>query len=127
MPVRYTIDGDVLRLDFVGQYEPEEITARFLEAVANPACPDPVHLLVDVSASEVITSRTEYQIRQVAMALRPHADRVGHRCAVVAGTEAQFGIGLRGSVYSQGIGVEARVFRNVEAAVAWLRGDAAPS
>ena len=122
MPVRYTLDGDVLRLDFVGRYEPEEITARFLEGVANPACPDPVHLLVDLSASEVVTSRTEYQIRQVAMALRPHVDRVGHRCAVVAGTEAQYEIGLRGSVYARGIGVEARVFRNVQTALTWLRG-----
>jgi hypothetical protein len=107
-------------MEFAGEYEPGDVTTRFLEAMADPDCPDPVHMLVDVTRSEVITTRTEYQVRFVGMFLRPHAERIGGRCAVVAGNDAQFDIGIRGSVYTQGVGVEARVFRTEEAARDWL-------
>jgi hypothetical protein len=125
MPVLYAIEGDVLRMEFVEVYEPGDITQCFLSALADPACPDPVHLLVDVSRSDVITTRSEYQIRLISMFLRPHTARIGGRCALLAGSDAQADVGIRGSVYSQAIGVEARVFRTQDAALAWLRGAAA--
>jgi hypothetical protein len=40
--------------------------------------------------------------------------------AVVAASDVHFGLSRLGSVYSEGVGVEAQVFREVESALAWL-------
>lgn len=120
MPVTYTLDEGLLHLELVGEYAVSDITGTFLEALADSACPKTVALLVDVSRSESIAGRSEHEIRQVATFLRPHAERVGGRCAVLATSEASYARGVVGSVYSKGVGVDARVFRNLESALEWL-------
>jgi hypothetical protein len=46
--------------------------------------------------------------------------RIGGRCAVVAQSDVHFGMSRMGTAYSENVGVVARVFREPEAALAWL-------
>lgn len=107
-------------MELAGSYDPEDIVRQFLAALAEPGCPDPVALLVDVTKSESMGSRSPSQIRYVAEFLGPYSGRIGGRCAVVATEDLHFGLGRMGSVYSEGVGVEAAIFRDPEAAREWL-------
>jgi hypothetical protein len=120
MPVTYTIADNLLHLRLAGEYAVSDVTGTFLQALADPECPPNVALLVDVSGSMSIAGRSEHEIRQVATFLRPHTERIGGRCAVMATSEVGYARGVVGSVYSKGIGVDARVFRTLERALEWL-------
>jgi len=120
MPVTYSLAEGLLHLKLVGKYAVSDVTGTFLQALSDPECPGTVALLVDVSRSESIAGRSEHEIRQVATFLRPHAERIGGRCAVLATSEAGYSRSVVGSVYSKGIGVDARVFRSLEGALDWL-------
>ncbi len=120
MPVTYSVQGSLLRLQLVGQYEPDDVIKTFVNAMNDPACPTPVALLVDVRKSETLASAAIGDIRRVAEYIGPFAGRVGGRVAVVASSDVHFGLSRLGSVYSESVGVEAQVFRDVESAVAWL-------
>jgi hypothetical protein len=120
MPVSYQIDSGILTVLAAGVYAPEDVPRTFLAALADPACPDPVGLLLDVRKSEVLSTRTAEQIRVVAEFLKPYAERIRRRCAVVVTLDAHYGLGRMGAVFAQGIGVEAQVFRSPQEARGWL-------
>ncbi len=120
MAVSYTIEGGLLRLKLEGQYEPQDIIREFLAGIADPACPNPVALLVDVTASESLGTREPQEIRQVAEYLGPYAKRIGGRCAIVASRDLHFGLSRMGSAYTEGVGVETAVFRDASSALEWL-------
>ena len=107
-------------MTFEGKYEPQDIIREFLAAIADPACPDPAALLVDVTKSESLENRAPQEIRQVAEYIGPYAKRIGGRCAIVASRDLHFGLSRMGSVYSEGVGVETAVFRDIPAALEWL-------
>ena len=120
MPVIHSRDGALLRMSLVGTYEPEDILREFQAALAEVPATDKVALLVDTTKSEVLGTRTPGQIRVVAQALGPYAERIGGRCAVLATEDIHFGLSRMGSVYSESVGVETEVFRNEDEALAWL-------
>jgi hypothetical protein len=120
VPVTYTIKGDLLRLDLVGQYEPNDIIRQFLEGLHDPRCPDTVALLLDVTRSEVLATRSADEIRRVAEFLGPYASRIRGQCALVATADVHYGLSRMGAVSSERVGVEARPFRNLDAALQWL-------
>lgn len=120
MAVTYSWEGPLLRLKLEGTYEPEDVVREFEAALADLRAPEKIVLLVDTTRSESLGSRTPSQIRLVAEALKPHSDRIGGRCAIVAFEDVHFGLSRMGSVYSEAAGVETEVFRSEEAALAWL-------
>ena len=122
MGVEYQIQDGVLIMSFVDRYQADDVTECFLAALKDPACPQPVALLVDVSRSEVLAERPASEIKRVAEFLGPYADRIGGRCAVVAPADVHFGLSQMGSVHTERVGVTSRVFRTREQAVAWLKG-----
>jgi hypothetical protein len=128
MPVIHRWDGALLRMNLVGTYEPEDILRQFEAALVEAPTQDKVALLVDTTKSEVLGTRTPGQIRLVAQALAPYAERIGGRCAIVATEDIHFGLSRMGSVYSESVGVETEVFRNQDEALAWLgvRADRVP-
>lgn len=121
MPVHYSFHGDLLKIELVGQYQPDDVITAFMNAMNDPKCPNPAALLLDVRQSETLASAAVADIRRVAEYVGPFAARVGGRVAVVASSDVHFGLSRLGSVYSEGVGVEAQVFRDVESAVAWLK------
>ena len=121
MPVIHAWEGTLLRMSFVGVYEPEDIIRQFETALAE-ALSEKIALLVDTTRSEVLGTRSPNQIRLVAQALAPYAERIGGRCAIVATEDIHFGMSRMGSVYSESVGVETEVFRTEEEALAWIGG-----
>jgi hypothetical protein len=126
MAVQCSVHEGVITMEFVGIYEPRDVIDRFLGALSDPACPTPALLLMDVSRSDSLATRPAADIRKVAEFLGPYAERIGGRCAVVAPTDAHFGLSQMGAVHSEGVGVTARVFRTTEEALGWLKGTSAP-
>jgi hypothetical protein len=123
MPVTYVCQGNVLKLELVGQYAPDDVIATFMTALKDPQCPDPMALLVDVRRSETLASAAVADIRRVAEYLGPYAKRIGGRAAMVASSDVHFGLSRLGSVYSEGVGVDVQVFRDLESAITWLTSE----
>lgn len=126
MAVQYSIRQGVITMGFVGNYEPRDIVARFLDALNDPACSTPAGLLIDVSRSESLATRPVADIRMVAEFLGPYVDRIGGRCAVVAPTDTHFDLSQLGALRSQAVGIAAQVFRTTEEAVKWLDETSVP-
>jgi hypothetical protein len=122
--VDYSLESGILTIHATGRYRPEDVPHTFVKALADPACPTPVGLLLDVTGSEVLSSRSTEQIRSVAEFLQPYVERIGRRCAVVAAENVHFGLSRMGAVFAGNIGVDAQVFRSRETAVAWLKSGA---
>ena len=120
MPVVHAWEGTLLRMSFVGTYEPDDIIRQLEEALAEAPPSEKIALLVDTTRSEVLGTRSPGQIRHVAQALAPYAERIGGRCAIVAREDIHFGLSRMGSVYSESVGVETEVFRTDDEALAWL-------
>ncbi len=122
MPVTYSFHGNLLKLELVGTYEPDDVIKTFVTAMNDPLCPNPVALIADVRRSETLATAAVADIRRVAEYIGPYGDRVGGRAAVVASSDVHFGLSRLGSVYSGAVGVDVEVFRDFESAVAWLSG-----
>ena len=120
MPVSYTLEGALLRLDLEGQYEPQDVIEQFLAGLGAPGCPERVALLVDTTRSTSLEKRAPHEIGRVAQFLGEYVNRIGGRCAVVASSDVHFGMSRMGSVFSADVGVEAKVFRDPETALEWL-------
>ena len=120
MPVVHAWEGTLLRMSFVGTYEPGDIIRQLEEALTEAPPLEKIALLVDTTRSEVLGTRSPSQIRHVAQALAPYAERIGGRCAIVAREDIHFGLSRMGSVYSESVGVETEVFRTDDEALAWL-------
>jgi hypothetical protein len=121
MGVRYSIRQDVVIIEFEGTYEPHDIKRKFLEALGDSKCPTPAALLIDVTRSKSLATRPAADIRTVAEFLGPFADRIGSRVAVVASSDVHYGLSQMGAVYSERVGVAAKVFRTSLEALAWLK------
>jgi len=126
MPVTWSIDGDLVRLNLEGNYEPTDIIDQFLAALADPRCPETFFLLVDATQSESLDKRSPAEIRYVAEYLGPYRKRVRGRCAVVARSGLHFGLSRMGSAYSDNVGVDAQVFQSAPEALEWLHGSGKP-
>ena len=121
MPVRWTLDGDEILIEVSGTaYEPPDVVQAFHAALDDPACPPEVSVILDVTHSERLAARPVDEIRMVAKYLGPFAKRVRGRCAVVANSDVHFGLSQMGASYSQSVGIDARVFRSLAEARAWL-------
>ena len=120
MPASYKLQDNLLRMELVGPTPPDEVIATFVTAMNDPKCPNPVSLLLDVRKSDSLETRPVPEIRRVAEFLGPYAARIGGRAAVVASSDVHFGLSRLGSVYSETVGVEVEVFRDLESAVTWL-------
>jgi hypothetical protein len=120
MPVTVGFQGNVLRIQCVGEYEPEEVTKGFLGAIEDSSCPKRLSLLLDLTESLSLQRRTPDEIRYVAEFLGPYAERLSGRCAVVVGTTLAYGFSRLGSVYTERIGIESEIFREADSALAWL-------
>lgn len=122
MAVEYSFRKGVLTVAAIGIYEPRDVVHAFLAALNDPACPRPVALMYDVSRSESLATRSTEEIRKMAEFIASHADRIGGRVAVVAPSDVHFGLSRIGAARSEGIGVDAGVFRTTAEGLEWLKG-----
>jgi hypothetical protein len=125
MPVQYSINEGVLTMELVGAYESRDVVRQFIEAMRSPKCLKPVGLLVDVSRSDSLATRSHQEIQMVAEFIGPYSDRIGGRCAVIAPSDVHFSLSQMGATHSRRAGIDAQVFRADAAAREWLGTSAA--
>jgi len=120
MPVSYSFNGRVFRLDCIAEYENEELRHAYLTALEDPDFPPNAVFLMDVTKSSSLARRSSEDIAETAGFLGPMADKFGKRCAIVAPLDLYYGLMRMASVFGERFGVETAVFRTEEEALEWL-------
>ena len=121
MPVTYTIDTKerLIRTRCMGMLKLAEVVEHFRELERDPECTDRLDVLLDVSEVQSLPSAS--QIRAAALEVKKIQKKVRFdACAIVAVTDALFGMLRMFEVMTQDYFRVIRVFRAVTEAEAWL-------
>src|SRR5271157_2895613 len=121
MPVNYQIDkaNRVIRTKCIGQVTIEEVVDHFRVLERDPDCPDRVDVLLDLSEETSIPKKENLQ--EVASEIWRIQGRVQFdTCAIVACTDALFGMLRMFEVFAEQYFRQSCVFRTVGEAEAWL-------
>jgi hypothetical protein len=128
MPVTYKIDPakKLIRTTCIGDVNPEEVADHFRVLGRDPSRPDRLNVLLDLS--EVTSLPDTQDLRMVRHQLRNllHSLQFG-ACAIVAATDALFGMMRMFEVFAREYFVVTRVFRVVTEAEAWLESQGSRS
>ncbi len=121
MPVTYTIDTKerVIRTQCIGKATLDEVVQHFRELERDPECTGHLDVLLDVSQMTSLPSAI--QIRAVPLEVKKIQKKVRFgACAIVAVTDALFGMLRMFEVMAQDYFRVIRVFRDAAEAEAWL-------
>lgn len=121
MPVTYDFEGTILMLWMVGTYAPAEIRSAIARALAEPARPIVTGVVSDLRQSESVMTRSLGEITGIVGFLAYHASSFGNRIALVVSNDAAHEVVRMGEVDLGTGGVEARTFRCIDEARAWMR------
>lgn len=119
MAVTYAFVGEVLEVRASGAYHPGDVERAFRDALADPARPTLRALLYDVRDSAVVEQRTTPDVRDAVAFFKGLGPHVGQRIALLVSTDVAFGIMRMVAAWADGAGIEAEVFRDARAALAW--------
>ena len=122
MPVSYEFDHRILALRLTGRYETGDVRTALRAALDDPRSLDAVGLLFDVRDSRSLAGRSADEVRAMAQFIATHADRFHRRLALLADSDATFGLMRLGAVTVEQQGVETSVFRKLTDAEQWLAG-----
>jgi hypothetical protein len=121
MPVEYQIDKvhRIIRTRCTGPVTIEEVVEHFHVLERDPDCPDLVDVLLDLSEQTSIPKKENLQ------AVTGEIKRIRGRvqfgsCAIVACTDALYGMLRMFEVFAEQLFRESYVFRTVREAEAWL-------
>jgi hypothetical protein len=120
MPVTYEFDGPIVALRLTGSYETADVRAALRGALDDPRCPHAAGMLFDLRGSRSISQRTADEVRAMAQFIAAHAERFGRRLALLADSDAGFGLMRLGAATVEQHGVETSVFRDAADAEKWL-------
>ncbi len=122
MPVTYTIDipRKFIHTRCVGDVSLTEVIGHFDTLVHDPDCPDRLDVLLDFS--ELTSIPASSQLRLVTRKIEDVSSRVSFgRCAVVATTDALFGMTRVFETLTEDQFESVRVFRSMDEAREWLK------
>lgn len=120
MKLEYAFESRIALVHLAGTYSTADLRETVQALLTDPACPEKPLLLLDLTASDVIQNRSGGDVQEVARALQLIAPRLGDKLAMVAGSEAAYGLLRLGSVYAAQSGVKPAVFRDLASARGWL-------
>src|SRR5262245_1437112 len=121
MPVTYRIDKDkgLIHTQCVGAVTLEEVIGHFRALEQDPLCPPRLDVLLDLSKQTTIPMNENLQ--EVAIEIERVRPRVQFGiCAIIAGTDALFGMIRMFEVFAERYFRESCVFRVQSEAKAWL-------
>jgi hypothetical protein len=121
MPVTYEIDKSrgIIRTRCVGDVVFEDIVEHFRTLVNDPDCPDRLDVVLDLSGQTTLPDSGK--LRGVTHEIAKIRDRVRFdACAIVAPSDALFGLLRMFEVFAQEQFRATRVFRASGEAEAWL-------
>jgi hypothetical protein len=121
MPVTFEFDDGIVVLRMAGEYLLVEVRIA-LTAALDDAEPRPVYgLLLDLTQSESISTRTLGDVTSIIGFLTYHAPSFGRRIALVGSSDVTYGVLRMADVDLDTGGVEANVFRNAAEGLRWLK------
>lgn len=126
MPMRVGQDRGIAVVAFDGDHELADARDAIDEALGLVSG-GARGLLLDFSASQTLSSRSPHQIRLMALYLGLHRGRFASRAAVVAPSDAAFGLMRLGSVTAEDYGIMTTVTRDYSSALSWLETGSAVS
>jgi hypothetical protein len=121
MPVKYQIDkaNRIIRTKCIGPVTIEEVVDHFRALERDPDCPNHVDVLLDLSEETSVPKKENLQ--EVASEIRRIRGRVRFgTCAIVATTDALFGMLRMFEVFTEKYFRESCVFRTAGEAEEWL-------
>lgn len=120
MALSFAYDGRIVIVKMVGEYALSELRDVVTRALEDRACPANRVMLLDLRESLAIERRSTTEVADMARLLPSINPRPNRRVAMVVSQNVAFGLMRLGSVFAAQAGVLAGVFREVEAARAWL-------
>jgi hypothetical protein len=126
--VTYTIDVNqrLIRTICSGFVTLDEVTAHFRELAGDPACPNHLDVLLDLSAVDSLPQKSQLQAVTVELARLSAKVRFGH-CAIVVQRTVLFGMFRMFEVMAQDYFTAIRVFRVAAEAEVWLASQRLPA
>ena len=121
MPILYHIDAAkrLIHTRCVGPVTPEEVSQHFAVLIEDPACPDRLDVLLDLSEMTSLPARD--QLRDVTLIIARIRARVRFgRCAIIAPQDALFGMSRMFEVFAEEYFLATQVFRAVHDGTLWL-------
>lgn len=121
MPVTYRIDQTRRRIHTrcAGDVQLAEVQQHFVTLSQDPACPDSLDVLLDLS--EMTNLPSSDQLGAVTVELARVAPRVRFRyCAIIAPRQALFGMARMFEVFAEKYFLATRVGRSVADGERWL-------
>jgi hypothetical protein len=121
MPVTYQIDAEsgIIRTRCIGAVTLKEVLGHFQDLIRDPDCPRRLDVLLDLSEETSLPESEE--IRIVAYEISRVRERVEFgTCAVVACSDALYGMLRMFQVFTEEVFAETWVFRSLSEAEAWL-------
>ena len=121
MPVTYKIDAanSLIRTKCSGLVPVEEVLGHFQTLEKDPECPRIADVLLDLR--EMLTNPKSHEIRDVALEIKRVRHSVEFRtCAIVASSDALFGMMRMFEVFVEDYFHETQAFRSMSEAEAWL-------
>jgi hypothetical protein len=126
VPVSYEIDRDrgLVRTRCVGATTLPEVLAHFRELAAEPALPEPLDVLLDLS--ELTAAPASDQVRTIADEVRAFRSKLDWGAiAIVARSDLVFGVSRMFGIVAEDQFANTGVFRSLSEAEDWLRARAA--
>jgi hypothetical protein len=120
VPVRHRRAGTIAVVEAIGRYEVAELRAAIEAAVASFGPEGATGLLFDLTRSDAFGDRPTDEVRAMAFFIASKATRFAARLAMVTSSDVAYGLMRLGAVVAESQGLAARVFRDEEAALAWL-------
>ena len=121
MPVSYSFNDRIFRLDCVGEYSSEDLRHAYEAALKDPGFPNNAVFLMDVTYSKSLAERPPQEIDETSKFLGSKAEKFGKRCAIVAPFDLYYGLMRMASAFGERYGVETEVFRTEDKALEWLK------
>lgn len=127
MPIRFDIDEDrkILRFEVAGDWTTEEMIGVASAGVRSIAGRQEWDALCDLTGTN--RASTPDEIRRLVQVLTTEGSALaGRRAAMVVSNPTSYGMMRMLAVHVEPIGIEVQIFRDVAAAMRFLRPDAEP-
>ena len=120
MPVEYSFNVRLFRLECTGIYTVEDVKHAFVSALDDPGFPTDAALLVDDANTKSLRTVPSNKIRDVVACFGLRAGRFANRYAIVASSDLYHGLVKIAAAFSEALNIETGIFRTESEALAWL-------
>ena len=127
MTASHSFDGSIAVVRFEGRYPTREAKAAVSAAFADPHCPALTGILFDLRDSLSIVERSAEEVQDMMRFVVLCARVAGARIGLVApSNDVAFDLLRTGAATAEQHGLKPGVFRTIDEARRWLRGDERP-